>query len=380
MRLRSLDYHEFEGQPRYWAISGLALFDVNLIVGPNASGKTRALNVIGNLALWVCGERKDLPRQASYRAEFVHDDQAIVYAVELGDGQVVAESFVRSGEALLDRSVGGKGSIFYEEVHRKLEFDIPPTELAASRRDSRQHSFLLPLQDWGQHTFNFYFGTSLGKESFALVSPSAKRPIAFNLRHPNTVVGIFLEAQRRFGDKFVNALIADLGTIGYDAERVSVGLIKDIMTSLPGQPTGLTVKERALHAETDQLTMSQGMFRALSLLTLFNFAVFAAGPKCVIVDDIGEGLDFARSLALVTLLISKAQEHGIQLIMATNDRFIMNAVPLEYWTVLRRVGAEIRLSNYENSRRAFEEFKFTGLSNFDLLATNFLDEETCQEG
>jgi energy-coupling factor transporter ATP-binding protein EcfA2 len=379
MRLQSLNYDEFKGQPYQWAISGLALSGVNLIVGQNASGKTRALNVVANLALRVCAERKELPHEACYRAEFAENNQQIVYTVAIHNGQVTEESFVRSGKTLLNRSAGGNGTIFYEQVGRELEFSIPATELAASRRDSRQHSFLVPLQDWGHHTFNFYFGTSLGKESL-LLSATAKGPVACNLRDPDTVVGIFVQGRSRFGNDFVNALIRDMDKIGYDLERITVGPIKGVVPRLPGGPVGLIVKERALGGETNQLVMSQGMFRALSLLTLLNYSVFAAGPKCLIVDDIGEGLDFARSFALVQLLMSKARERDVQLIMATNDRFIMNAVPLECWTVLRRVGQEIRVSNYQNSPRAFEEFKFTGLSNFDLLATSFLDEQTSQEG
>jgi energy-coupling factor transporter ATP-binding protein EcfA2 len=376
MRLQSLDYEEFKGQPHRWAISGLALSAVNLIVGQNASGKTRTLNVVANLALRVSGERKDLLNEACYRATFADDDQPIEYTVSIHNGQVTAESFARSGKTLLNRSSEGKGSIFYEEVGKELEFNIPATELAVSRRDSRQHPFLVPLQDWGHHTFNFYFGTPLGKESLVLLSGVTKAPVAYNLRDPDTVVGIFVQGQSRFGDDFVNTLIRDMAKIGYDLEEITAGPIKGVVTHFPGEPMGLIVKERALPGATNQLKMSQGMFRALSLLILLNYSVFAAGPKCLIVDDVGEGLDYERSFSLVQVLMSKAHERDVQLIMATNDRFIMNAVPLEHWTVLRRIGPDIRVSNYHNSRSAFEEFKFTGLNNFDLLATNFLDEQT----
>ena len=53
----------------------------------------------------------------------------------------------------------------------------------------------------------------------------------------------------------------------------------------------------------------------------------------------------------------------------------MNAVPLEDWAVLHRKGGICKVYNYNNSREAFEEFKFTGLSNFDFFATNFLGSE-----
>ena len=57
--------------------------------------------------------------------------------------------------------------------------------------------------------------------------------------------------------------------------------------------------------------------------------------------------------------------------MSTNDSFIMNAVDIEHWAVIVREGNKISLFNYENSREIFEEFKFTGLNNFDFYASEF---------
>jgi len=61
--------------------------------------------------------------------------------------------------------------------------------------------------------------------------------------------------------------------------------------------------------------------------------------------------------------------------MSTNDRFVMNNVPLEEWCVLQRRGSVVRVLNYTNSKELFDEFKFTGLSNFDFLAMDFANEE-----
>jgi hypothetical protein len=85
-----------------------------------------------------------------------------------------------------------------------------------------------------------------------------------------------------------------------------------------------------------------------------------------------EGLDFARSDALIKTIISKAEKTQMQLLMASNDRFVMNGVPLKYWTVLDREGSIVHVYNESNSREVFESFKFTGLNNFDFLATDFI--------
>jgi hypothetical protein len=49
----------------------------------------------------------------------------------------------------------------------------------------------------------------------------------------------------------------------------------------------------------------------------------------------------------------------------------MNAVDIESWAVIVRDGNKISLFNYENSKEIFEEFKFTGLNNFDFYASEF---------
>jgi recombinational DNA repair ATPase RecF len=55
MRLESVKYSEFEGNPQEWTLEGLRLRKRNLIVGRNAAGKTRVLNVISALASQLAG-------------------------------------------------------------------------------------------------------------------------------------------------------------------------------------------------------------------------------------------------------------------------------------------------------------------------------------
>jgi len=68
------------------------------------------------------------------------------------------------------------------------------------------------------------------------------------------------------------------------------------------------VREADLPGITDQHSMSQGMFRALSIIVQVNYSVLADTPSCILIDDIGEGLDFERSCDLIDVLMSKAQK------------------------------------------------------------------------
>ena len=114
------------------------------------------------------------------------------------------------------------------------------------------------------------------------------------------------------------------------------------------------------------------MFRALSLIVQINYSVLADTPSCIVIDDIGEGLDCERSCDLIDVLMSKAEHSSVQLVMATNDRFVMNRVPLEAWSVIDRQSNHVTIHNYMNSKEVFDNFKFTGLNNFDFLAFDYV--------
>ena len=141
----------------------------------------------------------------------------------------------------------------------------------------------------------------------------------------------------------------------------------------------LYIKEEDLKSVTEQSEMSQGMFRALSLFIQINYSLLAIQPSCIIIDDIGEGLDYQRSSSLIKILIEKAKTGLVQLIMTTNDQFIMNGVPIEYWSVIERNPGSVKLHNIYNSRDKIEEFKFIGLNNFDLFTSEFLLQKESEE-
>ena len=201
-------------------------------------------------------------------------------------------------------------------------------------------------------------------------------------RDENAVVAVYREAVKDFKEEFEQAVINDMREIDYNI--VEIGIAPPIsirfVSNLPGEMVGLYVREKDLSGIIDQYSMSQGMFRTLSIIIQVNYSQMAKKSTCILIDDIGEGLDFDRSCRLIDLLRKKAQESNVQLILATNDRFVMNRVPLEEWSVIQRQSNHVRVRNYENSRELFEEFKFTGLSNFSFLELDFVSGQPKDEG
>ena len=110
------------------------------------------------------------------------------------------------------------------------------------------------------------------------------------------------------------------------------------------------------------------MVRAIGLLTIFHYSKFQKNRDTLLIDDIGEGLDFDRSKKIIEILMEEAEKGFMQLIMTSNDRFVMNTMPIQWWSVIQREGNKINIYNNQNSRDAFEEFEEWGFNNFDFLS------------
>jgi energy-coupling factor transporter ATP-binding protein EcfA2 len=377
MRLKSVSYSEFLGEPKEWSIYDFTLEPINLVVGKNATGKTRALNVLNGLGNLLSGRQKpsEVP-SGSFDVRFEHNDHILNYILQISDHKVIRESFADGESILLNRGEGGKGYIRHEKENTDLEFQTPETDAAVvARRDAVQHAFLQPLSDWGLGIRHYSFGDTMGRNTIGLLVNGSPQPDPTN---PNDVIGLFLKGTKQYPDVFKDSVIKAMNDIGYDIEDINATTPQNIQiqsnTIIPVTPVALIVKERSLSGSTEQAEMSQGMFRALSVIIHLQYAIHGDHPSFILIDDIGEGLDFDRSCRLIHFIRQCALDSKIQIVMSTNDRFVMNNVPLEEWSVLSREGGNITVHNYKNSKTAFDNFKFTGLNNFDFLAMDFINE------
>lgn len=378
MRLQTITYSEFKGEPQEWTLDGLELGSRNLIVGKNASGKSRTLNLIAGLAANLAG--RTVPSlSGTYDCLFAQENKEYRYSFCVESSNVISEKLIVDARVLLERGQGGIGTIWADEINDNVKFQSPTTTLAAvARRDEIQHAFLEPLYLWASTLRHYMFGTALGKEHYAILVNEPGTP---DERDQNMVVGLFRESRKRFDGAFTEALLRDLRAIAYEIDSVDTGA--PVSAKFPGalgEVVGLLVRESCLPGVTDQLSMSQGMFRVLSLLIHINHLQLVNSDACLLIDDIGEGLDFDRSCRLIKLLREKASKSNIQLIMSTNDKFVMNEVPLDEWSVLQRINNHVKVRNYKNSREVFESFRFTGLSNFSFMEMDFINvhnEEIC---
>lgn len=385
MRIAKLDYSEFVNTDREWQTSSCTFDQVNLIVGKNASGKSRTLNVIFSIAANLSDQKKLTFSEGHYKLGFSNGIETD-YELEYHNRKVAVEKFFNSERVFLERNADSTGEIYYAEEKKKLRFQMAEDELAVvSRRDLVQHPFLEPLIQWAENLNYYRFGTALGKDRFSAASRVRNVELSKVLpktRNTQLVVDKYIHGESEFGDKFRKLIINDMTEVGFPIQEVIYKALEGFVVdpalteefSLPGEsvsisPIGLAIKEADLPGRTSQYEISDGMFRALSLIIQINLSLLLERPSCILIDDIGEGLDYERSSALIKLLIHKAEESSVQLIMSTNDRFVMNNVPLKYWILLERRGGLSVHHNYRNSKKEFDNFALTGLSNFDFFSS-----------
>ncbi|BAZ83133.1 ATP-binding protein [Sphaerospermopsis kisseleviana CS-549] len=384
MRLDLVEYYQDENK---WRLKNCQLGDINLIVGKNASGKSRILRTIKFIADFLAGEERlsrldGRLREWKLTFDINHTDEKKVYILKAENGQVIKESYTIGAKSYLNRDESGKGKIQAVQLDQEIDFQTPPSEVAAfNRRDSIQHPFFEEIYNWANSLRYYEFGTDLGRKSLLEINNESFSLLKGNIdfKNKDNVIAIFKRGEEELGESFITSIKSDMLYLGYKINELglktpSTSIFKGDKLSLPdGKYQYLYVQESDLKNQTEQSIMSQGMFRALSLIIQVNYSLLAKKPSCILIDDIGEGLDFERASAMIKLLVSKAEaEKGlVQLIMTTNDRFIMNGVPLEYWSVIERQPGLAKLHNIHNSKEIFDDFKFTGLNNFDFFATQF---------
>jgi AAA15 family ATPase/GTPase len=340
----------------------VAFSNINLIVGRNASGKTKFIGALRWISdLFDEGARVGVLRNKGNSFEIIfQNNKELKYCVEFDNtDSVINETLYLNDEMKLDRK---KGKLYYEKLRQSVEFEIDNHLLVSSRRDNIQQPFFEILHNWGRNLSHYPFGENMGKGKSEKIDDFDSLDI-IHFKNKPLVRTFYHRGMSEFPKEFEQIILKDMSQIDY--------FLSDINLDIESNWLELSVKENDLNTRTNFRDMSQGMARAFSLIVQLNYSLMAKIPSCILIDDIGEGLDYDRSKKLIELIIEKAEGSNIQVFMTTNDRFVMNSVPLKYWSVIHREGNKSVFYNYQNSKQTFDDFALTGFNNFDFFATEF---------
>ena len=153
---------KFEYSDADWEIQDLDLGKVNLILGKNATGKTRTLVVLvllikilndsflwKNPGKWKIELRDDLGNYFTY--EFIMNNF---------DGNISSEVLTLNNEVILNRKENGQSLIKNFLINQFEEVYPPKNKLVLhTTRDLKKFPFFEELINWAESSFGFLFST-----------------------------------------------------------------------------------------------------------------------------------------------------------------------------------------------------------------------------
>jgi len=343
MHLKSFEYKDTYS----WELETIHFNQLNLIVGKNAVGKSKTLNALVEVAKFIKGEGGiDI---ASHRCRVVFadaNDKEIEYSYDWFKGEIAVETMIVGNEIIISR---GK-----EQALLNGEPINPPTNklIIQTQRDTNRFPEFEAVISWAEHTRGFSFSDLTSYHSYSI-------PSMFSDKMK------FEELYEKIDQAKEDFIVQTMRSLGYR--------IKEVAKLDLTQYKIIYLNEEDVETPLLPHALSNGMVRVFYMLTYLAYIATVEGAKTFLVDDLGEGLDFSRSSKLSKVIFEYCQSNDIQLIVTSNDNFMMNAVDLNNWIVLQRMGNKVKSFSQTTHPEMFIKFRKMGLSNFDMLSTDYVD-------
>ncbi|MBD5356468.1 MAG: ATP-binding protein [Bacteroides sp.] len=335
-----------------WTLDTLILGQANLIVGKNSSGKSRALRAL-NQVISLLSQRKMEDGRLIFDSELILNDpeEGNIYIYLSIEGDNIVKEILKVNEEIKIERDKEKAIIEGDNAN-------PPADMLLMhvRRDVQKYNYIEKIIEWAEKTVirSFIDKTSpTHEELFEHVlkfTPEMCRhlvrlanKVGFPLKDFGTFKNVFLRPKKRSLDN--------------GADSIKIILLKEKNVTDPLQLNNL----------------SSGMYRTILLLILIEQFINLDRPALLAIDDLGEGLDYSRATDVGKLLFDICEKNNIQLIATSNEEFMMNIVDISKWNILVREGQNVKSVTSELCPDEFEDFKFTGLNNYDFFTSDFLN-------
>ena len=354
MRIKSFSYSSED-----WILQKIDLQEVNLLVGTNGTGKSKTLFYLNLLRSFIkSGDFFVKDEHGIWEISWLTDsNQILTYTLGVGldreelDVIISKESLFLDSKILLQRQEDNSCQIFSETNSLADTFYPSDNELALlSRRDTKAYPYIEDIINWAKNSYELQF-SSINVENESVQTESNYE------QYPKLFSKLNSEHQKR--------IIENCTSIGFK--------ISDIKYESTGNNHFLVLNEEGLNIPIYQFDLSQGMMRSVCLLIYIEYLISKNKTATLLIDDLGEGLDYKRAIELGKMLFKPCKENNIQLIATSNDSFLMDVTDINYWNVLTRKGKVVTALNKFNHPELFRKFKFTGLSNFDFFSSDYID-------
>ena len=344
MKITSFEYSDYS-----WALDKVSFGNLNLIVGRNAVGKSKTLNAIVLFVKFLNGEVNAATPFHWCKVEFVTDDNTILtYGYDYNKNVITDETLYRGGDKIISRN---KEHAFIGNT----EVNPPANKLCVqSQRDTKNYPEFESIMQWAEKLKGYSFSELSSTKSYLI-------PSMFNEKIDFS--DIFETLNKKAEKK--GFVIEKMKELDYEIEKIDQLKVSDKYSIV-------LIKEHGVKTPLFSALLSNGMLRVLYIFAYMAYLSTEQGARTLLVDDLGEGLDFSRSSKLSKIIFDYCEAHDIQLIVTSNDNFLMNAVNLDYWVILQRDGEHTTGISKNTHPDMFQKFKKMGLNNFDMFSTDFV--------
>lgn len=327
--------------------------DIALLVGNNAMGKSRLIECLSKVIRFIL-QLSEPSSQTDFVMGLTWNDggRIIEYFVDYTNGDVVNEMVWVNKQIVLERKTNNDTLLKGKVIN-------PPSNklVVGTQRDVKEYPEFEQIVRWAESVVLFSFN------ELEIYGDRKNVGLGLNLSLYDIVKSLSKEALEN---------VANVAhSLHYNIEKVYTIAFGDFRRVL--------VREAGVSKPLTDVTMSKGMFRTLYMLIVMEYFWYKRESKTFIIDDMCEGLDYKRSTLLGKRIAEYAKDHELQLIISSNDSFLMDAIDLKYWNIVSRDGIEVSVMNPHNSPKLFEDFKYTGLSNFDFFSSDFIERQEQKE-
>lgn len=338
---------------RSWRTDRIGVFSQNLLVGKNSVGKSTLIRSLSNMASYI-SQRRPLGNNEDIACMIAIEDETFtaIYRFAWNDAKV-------QDEFLSVIYADGYKKVWIERTAEAAKFEgevvNPPQDklLLNLKRDTVLYPEIESIIAWAENVDAFSFNEFDIDGDDRLYS-----------RFINGGDNLF-SMVKALDNESVRSVLKAAADMDYHLDKIEAVEFADIKKVL--------FVEKGVQEPLFDFTLSKGMFRTLYLLIYLEYISKSGKPATLLIDDLCEGLDYDRSTKLGKYVFDYCSENDIQLIATSNDSFLMDVVDLNYWSILQRDGSKVSAINHQNHPELFEDFSFTGLSNFDLLSSDFIE-------
>lgn len=344
MKITSFEYSDYN-----WVLDKVYFSDQSLIVGRNAVGKSKTLASLILFARFLRGEVNNATPNHWCKAEFLTEGNVILYyTYSFRDGAIEHETLIEGDRIIIKRDKE-------HAVIGETTVNPPANKLCIQiQRDTTKNPEFEAIMQWADQLRGFSFSDLSSRKSYEI-------PSMFN---ENIDFSDMYEQIDKVAEK-KDFVLNKMREMDYQIESIEPVTISDKFNIV-------LLHENGVNTPLFSATLSNGMLRVFYIFSYIAFISLEKGAKTLLIDDLGEGLDFSRSKKLSKVLFDYCSEHKIQLLVTSNDNFLMNAVSLEHWVILQRNQENTSAVSEGTHPELFKKFKRMGLNNFDLLSTDFI--------